>query len=456
MCWWFSRESTVQAQGKPGAGFAAIPGTKGGQDMFGAYEIVKGWPKDISTVPGNEKWTYGAGQGDLRGKPEPHFHVIRGELPIFRGRKRNRCRSSAQAFNFRLAGCRGATRRFRRCLARAEPARIPMTARSCGAARMGVDAKWEDCIVVADAQGNIIERWTQWDKILKRAHYVYHQPIRSGKARVGCGRLTATRSTYSRMMASTLVQTIGTPTVKPARTGRISIVRRSLAWLPDSTMFVADGYNGTRVAKFDKRRKVPARLGHRRAPPETIRVRATSTRSTVWRSIRKTHRVYVNDRGNRRMQVFDENGKYLDQWPWARAVSSQLDLHCPESPTVGVRRGTSKVVRYDLDGHLLYAWGTLGDFPGGLCGMHGVSVDQEGNFYIAEVATDACRNSSRARVRIRSSWSASPFTRPGSKSQYNPSNYRKRAPLRALCLSVSECRGVLSKEIPLVFRSFLC
>ena len=25
-----------------------------------------------------------------------------------------------------------------------------------------------------------------------------------------------------------------------------------VAWLPDSTMFVADGYNGTRVAKFDK------------------------------------------------------------------------------------------------------------------------------------------------------------------------------------------------------------
>ena len=51
----------VQAQAKTGAGFAAIPGTKGGQDIFGPYDVVKGWPKDISTVLGNEKWTWGAG-----------------------------------------------------------------------------------------------------------------------------------------------------------------------------------------------------------------------------------------------------------------------------------------------------------------------------------------------------------------------------------------------------------
>ena len=47
---------------------------------------------------------------------------------------------------------------------------------------------------------------------------------------------------------------------------------------------------------------------------------------------------------------------------------------------------TSKVVEYDSDGHLLYAWGALGDYPGALFNMHGASVDQEGNLYVAEVA----------------------------------------------------------------------
>ncbi len=43
------------------------------------------------------------------------------------------------------------------------------------------------------------------------------------------------------------------------------------------------------------------------------------------------------------------------------------------------------VIKFDLDGNLLYSWGSLGDFPGGLFNMYGASVDQQGNFYIAEV-----------------------------------------------------------------------
>jgi len=31
--------------------------------------------------------------------------------------------------------------------------------------------------------------------------------------------------------------------------------------------------------------------------------------------IDRNRRVYVADRANSRIQVFDENGKYLDQWP---------------------------------------------------------------------------------------------------------------------------------------------
>ncbi len=38
-----------------------------------------------------------------------------------------------------------------------------------------------------------------------------------------------------------------------------------------------------------------------------------------------------------------------------------------------------------LTGPFLYSWGTWGDFPGGMWGVHGMSVDQEGNFYVAEV-----------------------------------------------------------------------
>jgi hypothetical protein len=76
-----NRLMPVQGQANPGAGFAAIPGQVGGQDIFGPYDVVKGWPQDISTLPGNEKWTYGAGQGIFAESPNRVFMLFRGELP---------------------------------------------------------------------------------------------------------------------------------------------------------------------------------------------------------------------------------------------------------------------------------------------------------------------------------------------------------------------------------------
>jgi len=55
-----SRMISVQAQTKPGYGFAALAGERVGQDVDGPYNVDPNWPKPISALPGNEKWTYGA------------------------------------------------------------------------------------------------------------------------------------------------------------------------------------------------------------------------------------------------------------------------------------------------------------------------------------------------------------------------------------------------------------
>ena len=77
---WFigNRGATVEGKDKPGTGFAAIPGETGGQDPFGAYDVVKEWPKNISTIPGNEKWTWGAGQSVYAESPNRVFLLFRG------------------------------------------------------------------------------------------------------------------------------------------------------------------------------------------------------------------------------------------------------------------------------------------------------------------------------------------------------------------------------------------
>jgi hypothetical protein len=58
-----------------------------------------------------------------------------------------------------------------------------------------------------------------------------------------------------------LLQTIGTPNVPGADATHFNRPT-FMAWLPDGTFYVADGYNGTRVAKFDASGRVPARLRH--------------------------------------------------------------------------------------------------------------------------------------------------------------------------------------------------
>src|SRR5919202_1258860 len=73
----FSQAQAPQQQ----PSFAAVASQKGGQDMFGAYEPVPNWPKPISSLPGNEKWTWGAGQGVFAEGPNRVFILQRGELP---------------------------------------------------------------------------------------------------------------------------------------------------------------------------------------------------------------------------------------------------------------------------------------------------------------------------------------------------------------------------------------
>jgi DNA-binding beta-propeller fold protein YncE len=100
----------------------------------------------------------------------------------------------------------------------------------------------------------------------------------------------------------------------------------------------------------------------------------------------QTRRVFVNDRGNHRIQVFDQNGKYLYEWtPGAEPSDIHLIYIGADRTIWAFDRGTSKMLKYDLDGHFLYSFGVWGDFPGGFWGVHGFSVDQEGNFYVGQV-----------------------------------------------------------------------
>jgi len=79
----FGLLSGAAAQESGSGSYAAVQGQKGGQDMFGAYDVVGGWPRDISTLPGAEGWTFGAGQSVFAESPDRVFYLQRGLLPAW-------------------------------------------------------------------------------------------------------------------------------------------------------------------------------------------------------------------------------------------------------------------------------------------------------------------------------------------------------------------------------------
>ena len=169
----------------PGTGFAAIPGQIGGQDPFGAYDVVKDWPQNISTLPGNEKWTWGAGQGIYAENPNRIYLLFRGELPNIKRpatQAASRLRAELAVPDRPIAVARrdrvGAAGRRR-------TGQDPDDGPKLWKGTVGVDAKWEHCLTIVDGNGKIVETWTQWDKIFKRPHFVTINPYDPGEARLG-------------------------------------------------------------------------------------------------------------------------------------------------------------------------------------------------------------------------------------------------------------------------------
>ena len=380
---------SAEAQTAATTSFSAVPDAIGEQDISGPYQVQAGWPKDLSTLPGHEKWTYGGARGIFAESPNRVFLLGGGELPKMARPQAKLLTDVGPSVQFPIAGL---------------PWRNANTASPPGAGgsrqdaakgmemwrgsaapfrEMGVDARWHHSITVVDAQGNITEDWTQWDNMFKRPHAVYISPYDAQKRVWIVDDHTHAIYIFSNDGKQHL-QTIGTPNV-PGADGTHFNRPTFMAWLPDGTFYVADGYNGTRVAKFDASGKFLLDFGMPGDPGKETRPGYMNNVHGVAVDV-ETRRVFVNDRDNNRIQIFDENGKYLSEWKiTVRPSSLHYVVIGDDRKLVTFDRNTHKMLKYELDGRLIYSWGTLGDFPGTLWGVHGMATDQEGNLYVAEV-----------------------------------------------------------------------
>ena len=89
-------------------------------------------------------------------------------------------------------------------------------------------------------------------------------------------------------------------------------------------------------------------------------------------SIDAKRRLYVADRANSRIQVFDENGQFLDVWP---NIKRPYYTMMSQDQHLWIADGiTQKFLKFDLNGRLIPSatWGTFGAFPGRVLGRPSV------------------------------------------------------------------------------------
>src|SRR4030081_3748749 len=78
--WLFGHPAGAQTAATP-VSFSAVQGAVGAEDVSGPYDVQEGWPKDLSTIPGHDKWTYGGARGIFAESPNRVFLLGGGELP---------------------------------------------------------------------------------------------------------------------------------------------------------------------------------------------------------------------------------------------------------------------------------------------------------------------------------------------------------------------------------------
>ena len=351
-----------EGEGLPGAGFAAVPGLKGGQDIFGPYDVVPNWPKPMSeSLPGHEDWTFSVTMDVFAESPDRVFLVQKGELPLLNRRELETVRLPQVAPGLRFPVSRLPLRQAGSSIPNGDVRNEP------GRGTDGVDWRWEHNILVVDREGSITEEWTQWDDMWARPHDVEISPYDAEKHVwiVDADGHAVYKFTND---GKELVLTLGTPGVPGTDDTHL---RRPtfLVFMDANTMYLADGYDNTRVIKYDMDGNILGQWGEEGMPPN-------ETRPGYWNNVHgiaadpTTRRVYVNDRANSRVQVFDEDGTYLDEWKFG--PRPPMDIHSfivtSDQKLWAADQGTHKILGYDLDGNFLYSWGRWGEYPGGMMG----------------------------------------------------------------------------------------
>jgi DNA-binding beta-propeller fold protein YncE len=242
-------------------------------------------------------------------------------------------------------------------------------------------------VIVFDREGTFLRSWGEGQ--IRRAHGITFGPD---------GTVWLTDDLHHTIRQFTpegkLLLTIGDPDRPATLHGGKPFNRPTHAAISPKTgdIFVSDGYGNSRVHKFDPKGRHLLSWGEPGTDPGCFNIPHNIATDAAGR-------VYVADRENHRVQVFDDGGRYLGQWnnlhrPCGLFADSRTDLfyvgelpsHLPvnkEVSNIGAR-----VSVLSIKGDLIARVGGrfAGEKPGEFVAPHGVAVDSRGDLYVAEVS----------------------------------------------------------------------
>jgi DNA-binding beta-propeller fold protein YncE len=177
-----------------------------------------------------------------------------------------------------------------------------------------------------------------------------------------------------------------------------------IAWDSAGNFYITDGYINSRVAKYDKNADWAMSWGERGTAPGQFRIPHTIV-------VDSNDNIYVGDRTNRRIQVFDTGGRFLRMFtidvppvPGTRAVNGATPTGERLAAVVGAPNAIcitpaphqvlfvgestfpGRIFKVALDGQVLGVIGRSGRQLKQFSGAHQLACPSENEVYVAETS----------------------------------------------------------------------
>jgi hypothetical protein len=154
-------------------------------------------------------------------------------------------------------------------------------------------------------------------------------------------------------------------------------------------IFVTDGYGNSRVVKFDRNGRFIKQVGSKGSQPGQLNLPHTMAMDA-------SGNVYVGDRSNARVQVFDNDLNFKAIYdnvgnPWAMCISPGphqylfVSNSIPDNGLAQYRDITGEIYKMELDGTVVGKFGKPGKKPSEFSTVHEIDCRNPNELFVSEI-----------------------------------------------------------------------